>query len=111
MQGISDIKSMGVILRSREKEREEGEKCTRYFFKKIMSKSGFISQLSNKTGQKVKNTKDIMQVVEDYYKELYDEKIVNVETITQTLDFIEKTVEDNGCLSQGFTLTELNQCQ
>lgn len=26
------------------------------------------------------------------------------------MDFIEKTVEDNGFLSQGFTLTELNQC-
>lgn len=31
MQVIADTKSKGVILRSREKEREEGEKCTRFF--------------------------------------------------------------------------------
>lgn len=40
MSVLSEIKSKGVILRSREREIEEGEKCTRYFFRKIMNKGG-----------------------------------------------------------------------
>lgn len=71
MSAIANVKSMGVILRSREKELEEGEKCTRYFFKKIMSKTGFISELKDKDGQKVKDVKEIIKIVEHFYKELY----------------------------------------
>ena len=36
MSVLAEIKSKGVILRSKEKEIEEGEKCTRYFLKKIV---------------------------------------------------------------------------
>ena len=32
MATIAETKSKGIILRSREREIEEGEKCTRYFF-------------------------------------------------------------------------------
>jgi hypothetical protein len=35
---LAEQKSKGVILRSKERELEEGEKCTKYFFKKIVSK-------------------------------------------------------------------------
>ena len=34
MSVLSEIRSKGAVIRSKEKELEEGEKCTRYFLKK-----------------------------------------------------------------------------
>lgn len=48
MTELSEIISKGTILRSKEREIEEGEKCTRYFFRKIWSKGGAIANIKNK---------------------------------------------------------------
>lgn len=50
MSVLADIKSKGVILRSREQEIEEGEKCTRYFFNKTVNKGGSILKLNKENG-------------------------------------------------------------
>ena len=59
MSLLADIKSKGVILRSKEQEIEEGEKCTRYFFKKIVNKGGGILSLKKENGCTAKTTEEI----------------------------------------------------
>ena len=71
---LSLEKSKGVILRSKERDLEEGEKCTRYFFKKILGRSGTMSKLKNKEGNMMEETEDILKVVETFYGELFGEK-------------------------------------
>ncbi len=38
MSALEKERNKGVMFRSKEKELEEGERCTRYFFKKIIAK-------------------------------------------------------------------------
>lgn len=65
MSVLSEIQSKGVILRSREKEIEEGEKCTRYFFKKVISRGGAITVLKSR-GREVCTTEDILKETESF---------------------------------------------
>lgn len=109
MSVLAEIKSKGVILRSREREIEEGEKCTRYFFKKIVNKRGTILSLKKENGCTAETTKEIKETVEDFYKKLYGEKHINKDTMTEVLKSIERRVDDSVLLSQDFTILELNK--
>lgn len=60
MSVLSESQSKGVILRSREKDIEEGERCTRYFFKKIISRGGAITVLKSE-GREAQTTKEILK--------------------------------------------------
>lgn len=110
MSALAEIKSNGVILRSREKEIEQGEKCTRYFFKKIVNKGGTILRLQKENGCTADTTTDIMETVENFYGELYSEKPVKMDTMEEVLKSIEQTVEDSELLTQDFTRLELDKC-
>lgn len=110
MSVLADIKSKGVILRSREQKIEEGEKCTRYFFKKIVNKGGSILKLNKRDGCTANKTEEIIQTIEDFYTKLYEEKSVDKNTIKDVLNFIDKTVSNSTLLTQDFTISELNNC-
>lgn len=53
---------------------------------------------------------EIKETIETFYKDLYKEKPVKMDTMKQILRFISKTVNDSVLLSQDFTLLELNKC-
>ena len=108
MSALADIKSKGIILRSKEQETEEGEKCTRYFFKKIISKGMVIEQL--RFGRSATTTQQINETVKEFYKELYKEKPVCRDTMKEVLNLIDKTVKDHVLLTQDFTIPELTKC-
>lgn len=110
MSVLAEFKSKGVILRSKEREIEEGEKCTRFFFKKIINKGGGIFRLKTENGPTAETTQDIIETVETFYNDLYRKKTVNEEIMTEVLLFIEKTVEENVILTQDFKIEELNEC-
>lgn len=110
MSVLAEIKSKGVILRSREREIEEGEKCTRYFFKKILNKGGNILKLRKDNGCTANTMEEINETVENFYGELYKEKNIEMDTMTEVLKFIENTVKDSVLLSQDFSIFELNKC-
>ncbi|XP_047659653.1 uncharacterized protein LOC125139491 [Tachysurus fulvidraco] len=68
MSVLSEVKAKGVMLRSKEKDIKEGEKCTRYFFKKIISGKA-ITKLKEQ-GKQEDTTTGILRVVEDFYRNL-----------------------------------------
>ncbi len=107
---LAEIKSKGIILRSKERELEEGEKCTRYFFKKIMSKGGGILKLRKEDGTTAETTAEIKEIIEQYYENLYTEKPTKEDIMTEVLNFMENKVEDSVLLSQDFTILELDKC-
>lgn len=109
MSVLTEMKSKGVILRSKEKEIEEGEKCTRYFFKKIINKGGAILKLKTESGRTAETTEEIKEIIESFYKELYREKVVKQDTITETLKYIEQVIDDSTLLTQDFTMFKLNK--
>lgn len=97
----------GVKLRSREQELEEGEKCTQCFFKKILAKGGGITKLKT-GGEEVKDTDGILNEVELFFSELYDEKVVHDDAIRKMLSLLETKI-NKVCafLAQNFTVLEL----
>lgn len=110
MSGLAEIKSKGVILRSREREIEEGEKCTRYFFKKIISRGEKIMKLQKANGCTTDEIEEMKAIVERFYGELYQEKFIESDTVNRVLESIEKTVQDSVLLTQDFTILELKKC-
>ena len=110
MSILAEIKSKGVILRSREREIEEGEKCTRYFFRKIVNRGEGMTKLKGQDGVVVEGIDGLKEVVECFYEDLYAEKDIDFNSMTEVLGFLDKTVSDSVLLSQDFTLLELDKC-
>jgi exonuclease III len=109
MSVLAETKSKGVILRSREKEIEEGEKCTRFFFKKVISRGGAITVLKSR-GREVCTTEDILKEIESFYDNLYDKKEVHTDALGEVLDFLERKVESEcAILSEDFTVLEMHK--
>ena len=107
---LAETKSKGIILRSRERDIEEGEKCTRYFFKKIINRGEGMVKLKREDGEVVEDVEKMKEVVEAFYSNLYSEKNIDFNTMEEVLGFLDKTVLDEVLLSQDFTLLELDKC-
>lgn len=109
MSVLAEINSKGVILRSKEREIEEGEKCTRYFFKKIVNKGGAMLRLKKENGCTADTTEEIKETVEHFYRELYAYKTVSGDTMTEVLKSIDQATNDNVLLTQDFTIPEFSK--
>lgn len=109
MSELAEVKSRGIIFRGKEKEIEEGEKCTRYFFKKIINGGGTMVKLRNKEGETMTDTNGILSVVESFYEELYEEKVSDDSVLSKILMCIEKTVKDNTTLTNYFNFSEIDK--
>ncbi len=94
MGKIAEISSQGVIIRSKEREIEVGEKCTWYFFKKIISKGAVLILLKKEDGVLTANTEELKETVECFYNNLYKENQVENYITEQVLGYIDKTVEE-----------------
>ena len=84
-------KTKGIILRSKAKWVEEGEKNTKYFLnlEKRNQNSTYIKTLINKNGEEINNIDSIIKEEETFYKELYrtrldKDKIKNIEETSFT---------------------------
>ena len=72
----------GLIIRSKAKWTEEGEKCSKYFMnleKRNISKKS-ITDLIDTDGNVVKNQEELINLQVQYYKDLYKKNEANVET-------------------------------
>ncbi|XP_077060974.1 uncharacterized protein LOC143713527 [Siphateles boraxobius] len=110
MSDLSETKTKGVILRCKEREIEEGEKCTRYFFKKTITRGGSINTLKTFTGGEVNTTDLILGEIESFYNNLYSTKEVHNGILEEVLGFLDKKVKSpDVLLSQDFTLLEMHK--
>ena len=77
LEEIRKIKIDGVMLRSRCRYEDLGEKPTKYFLNLESRKSQdkVINHLIDENGDEVYKTKDILDTQKRYYKNLYTEKI------------------------------------
>ena len=73
LNDIQKEKIEGMMLRSRSRYEDLGEKPTRYFFnlEKRNYTSKVIQKLINAEGEEVTNTADILKYQSDFYKNLY----------------------------------------
>lgn len=109
MSELAEVKSRGIIFRSKEREIEEGEKCTRYFFKKIIDGGGAMVKLKNKEGETMTDTNGILSAVESFYEELYEGKASDDSILSEILTSMKKTVKDNTALTNDFNLSEIDK--
>ena len=82
LQEIRKVKLEGVMLRSRCRYEDLGEKPTKYFLN-LESRNyqeKVINNLIDENGEEVYTTQDILETQKKYYKNLYDEKIQIDET-------------------------------
>ncbi len=109
MSVLSSIQGKGVILRSKERETEQGEKCTRYFKKKIITGGGAITKVKVR-GREVSTTEEILKEVEGFYEDLYSAKEVHEDTVREVLNFLANEVNSpNTLLSQDLTILEMHK--
>lgn len=110
MSELEEKRIKGVILQSREKEIEEGEKCTSYFFRKIVNRGGGMVGVKNKENNLMNNTQGILKAVEEFYEELYGEKDIEEEILKEVLELVDKTIKENALLTKDFNMTEMEKC-
>ena len=70
------MKAKGLIIRSRAKWSEEGERCNKYFanLEKRNKKKSNIAILKLNENITITDRKKILQAIEDFYKALYSSK-------------------------------------
>ena len=110
MSVLAEIKAKGVLIRSKEREIEEGEKCTRYFFKKIINGGEGILKLKKGNGEYTKTQEEIMTQIECFYGELYNRKNIEEGPLEKILNALEKKIADDAFLTRDFNLLELFKC-
>ena len=103
---FKEKQSKAFLKQSREKEIEEGEKCTRYFFKKILARGGGLEKLEENGRVETKN-EGILKIVEGFYHKLFEEKEVHFKDMEEVLSFLEKKINSQDVLTKDFTLLEL----
>ena len=76
LESIRKYKMEGIIIRSRTKWYEEGEKNSKYFFS--LEKRNYIEKqickLIREDGEEIQGTKQILDEMETYYKQLYEDR-------------------------------------
>ena len=109
MAVFTEEKYRSIMFLSREREIEEGEKCTRYFFKKILGRRVLIKGLKGEDGVLNSSTEGMLRVAEGFYNNLFKEKEVDQGRIGEVLNFLEGEVGMVGGLGRSIQLGELEE--
>ena len=98
LEEIRKIKMDGVMLRSRCRYEDLGEKPTKYFLnlENRNYHDKVINHLIDENGEEIYKTKDILEAQKSYYKSLYDETIEVGDTpISEIIGNNEKQLNDD----------------
>ncbi|MGL5950694.1 MAG: hypothetical protein ACRCZH_04655, partial [Cetobacterium sp.] len=109
MSDLAERQSKSIIFRCKETATEEGEKCSRYFFKKVVSRGNVMTGLKSEEGILIKETKAMKEMTEKFYGELYAEKKIEDDVVREVLSFIEKKIKDSAPLNVNFSLLEMEK--
>ncbi|XP_040211179.1 uncharacterized protein LOC120941673 [Rana temporaria] len=85
LKGYFEEESRHIVFRAKVENLEKGEKCNAFFFRKLHSGHTPLSELRDETGTLQKGKEAVMQVVEDYYSNLYSPKETDSEAADRFL--------------------------
>ena len=87
----------GAKIRSRAKWIEEGEKPTRYFFRREQQRAtkNTFESLVNSQGQETSSQGDMESILVDFYKDLYAKDNLNLQTQKSLIDDLELSLTDS----------------
>ena len=108
MAARSEEGSRSVMFRCKEREIDEGETCSRYFFKKVMDRGSGMRGLKDEEGEVVRDIQGmLLGVVERFYSDLFGEKEVSEDRIEEVLQRVEGVVQDGTGLDALWSLKEV----
>ena len=108
MAALAEKRGQEIMFRSREKEIEEGETCSRYFFKKMMAKGAAMKGLKGEDGVVATDREEMVGIVEAFYTHFFAKKEVVEERLEEVLGFIENVVEDGAELEAELSMVDVN---
>lgn len=108
---ILDFETSGIIIRSRCRWAEEGEKSSKYFcnLEKRSCERKKIYRLRQRSGALINNNDDIMKEIHSFYSQLYSEHRtdVNFDTFLNDIEIPKLSDENKEILDQPITKNEL----
>ncbi|KAM9316078.1 uncharacterized protein PAF06_007036 [Gastrophryne carolinensis] len=85
LEGHFEEEARRIVFRSKVENIEKGEKCNSFFFRKLHSGHTPLTELRDETGTIRKGKNGVMQVVSDYYANLYSPKATDDEVAEKFL--------------------------
>lgn len=77
---MDNEKSRGVLTRSRVQHLEENEKCTRYFFNKLVMSRHCIEGVLDREGKEESDPEGVLDIVKSFYCDLYKDRTISEES-------------------------------
>jgi hypothetical protein len=104
-------KCKGAIIRSKAKYVLEGEKCTSFFLglEKNKQRRTYIREIENVKGEVVNDYVEVLETVQNFYKDLFKKGEVDEGCVKEILDSVDVqiNVEDKQMCDGKITLTEI----
>lgn len=111
MMKLYNEKSRGVLTRSRVQYLEENEKCTRYFFNKLVKSRHCIEGVLDREGREESDPQGVLDVVRSFYSDLYQAKAISEQLISSFLSHLTTKLNntDRDFLERDLTINELTK--
>ncbi|MGL5599123.1 MAG: reverse transcriptase domain-containing protein, partial [Aeromonas sp.] len=88
LKKLYNCQSKGCIIRSRIQHLESNEKCTRYFFKKLIAPKKSMDSLKTQEGEVVTEIQHILPQVHNFFQDLYNKKNIDNTAVAHFLSRI-----------------------
>lgn len=106
LREVFEERSKSIIFKSRVEYVEKNEKCTRFFFKKVLGKDKCFEGLKDGEGVLKKGTEEVKKVAETFYSELYEQKGIDEGEVKRILEGMERVVCLEDCEGLARDLSE-----
>ena len=96
LENLEKYKCQGAILRSKAQWALESDRNTAYFLnlEKNRQCKNVISEIKNKNGDIVTNTSEILDVIHDYYEELFSCVEIDKKSVIELLNSVNVTLDE-----------------
>ncbi|XP_014876328.1 uncharacterized protein LOC106938708 [Poecilia latipinna] len=108
LEQIEINKCKGAIIRSKAKYLTEGEKSTAFFLaqEKCKQTNAAINELLNEKGEKVSDIASILEIVQNFYSQLFTSENISTNKINQVVGVIDSSLSQEDSLCCDAPLTE-----
>lgn len=95
LKGFFKKKCEKIIFLSKVEHVEKNEKCTRFFFKKVVENNKVMTALKNQQGISRRKGEEMIGIAEGFYSDLYKERRINEEKLSMVLNKVEGGVSNS----------------